>query len=210
MLELAASKGYGAMTQRDVARRAKVSFSTFYDHFENKEHALLAAGEVASERLLSPADAAAADAPDWAHAVRAGIAAYLRAAADSPEETRVVGLEVLKVGHAGAEQLERHANGLERLLEPGFERAPESGPSAARAFAGATLELLRCYAGEQRTAELQEAAPELSYIALAPFIGRKDAQRIAGYRPRYPGRPGAREPLTFDRAGGARRRMPRR
>ncbi len=210
VLELAASKGYREMTQRDVAGRAKVSFSTFYEHFENKEQALLAASQVASERLLGPIDVAAADADDWARAVRAGVAAYLRAAAESPDETRVIGLELLGVGHRGAEQLEHHAHGLERLLEPGFELAPELGATAARAFAGAALELLRCYSGDQRIAELQEAGPELSYLALAPFIGRRDAQRIAGYRPRYPGRPGAREPLTFERAGESRRRMPRR
>jgi AcrR family transcriptional regulator len=210
VLELAASKGYGAMTQRDVARRAKVSFSTFYEHFENKEQALLAASRVASERLLSPIEVARADANDWPHAVRAGIAAYLRAAAESPDEARMIGLELLGVGHAGGEQLERHANGLERLLAPGFELTPELGPTAGRAFAGAAVELLRCYAGDRRTAELPQAGPELSYLALAPFIGRKDAQRIAGYRPRYRGRAGGREPLTFERAGGVRRRMRRR
>lgn len=209
VLELAASKGCEAMTQRDIARRAKVSFSTFYDHFDSKQHALLAATQVASERLLDPIDAAAADAQDWAHGVRAGIAAYLRAAATHPEEARVVGLEVLSVGHAGSEQREHHAGRLERLLEPGFELRPESPPGGARAFAGAALELLRCCAIDQQTADLPEAAPELSYIALAPFIGRKDAQRIAGYRPRYPARAGPRKPLTFDQASRARR-VPRR
>jgi AcrR family transcriptional regulator len=207
VLELAATKGYRAMTHRDIARCAKVSYSTFYNHFENKQDALLAACQVAHERLAGVIGPASAEAPDWAHGVRAGVAAYLRTAAEHPEEARILGLEVFNAGHACIAQVDRHAHELERLLAPGFELSPATSCTAARAFAGAALELLRHHAAEDQIAELPEAAPELSYIALAPFVGRKDAQRIASYRPPYAAAAPEEEPLALDRAG-ARRRAP--
>jgi AcrR family transcriptional regulator len=209
VLELAASKGYKAMTHRDIARHAKVSYSTFYVHFQNKQEALLAACAVAHERLLDAIAPALAQAPDWAHGVRGAITAYLRAAADNPEEARVVGLEVYSVGHAGLRQVDRHAEELERLLSPGFELYPETSRLAARAFAGAAIELLRHYAAEDQIAELPDTGPELSHIALAPFVGRKHAQRIAWYRPRYPAAAADEKPLALDRAVSTRRRTAR-
>jgi AcrR family transcriptional regulator len=205
VLDLAASNGYKAMTHRDIARHAKVSYSTFYVHFQNKQEALLAACDAAQGRLIDAIAPALAQAPDWAHGVRSGIAAYLRAAADNPEEARVIGLEVYSVGHAGLQQVDRHADELERLLAPGFELHPDTPHTAARAFAGAVIEVLRHYAAENQIAELSDAGPELSYIALAPFVGRKHAQRIAWYRPRYPAAAAEGKPLTLDRAASARR-----
>jgi AcrR family transcriptional regulator len=206
VLELAATNGYAGMTHRDIASYARVSFSTFYSHFENKQEALLAACELAHERLASRVMPAIAAAPDWAHGVSDGIAAYLRAAAENPREARVVGLEIFSVGRAGLDHADRYAAEFERLLDPGFERNPQISRTAAPAFAGAMLELLRHYAAARRIAELPAAGPELAYIALAPFVGARDAQRIARYRPRYRT---AAEPPALEAAGRARRRSSR-
>ncbi len=203
VLELAATNGYDGMTHRDIASCARVSFSTFYSHFENKQEALLAACELAHERLASRVTPAIAAASDWAHGVSDGIAAYLRAAAENPRETRIVALETFSVGRVGLEQADRHAAEFERLLDPGFELNPQISRTAAAAFAGALLELLRHYAAARRIAELPDAGPELAYIALAPFIGAKGAQRIARYRPRYRA---AVEPPPLEAVGRARTR----
>ncbi len=195
VLELAARKGYRSMTHRDIASAAKVSYSTFYNHFANKQEALIAACEVAHERLVGPIGQAMEGTTDWGHAVSAAIAAYLRAAADNPREARLAGSEIFCIGRAGTEAVERHAAYFESLLAPGFELYPGASGAAAQAFAGAVAEVLRNSASLGRTAELPDCAAELSFIALAPFMGAKDAQRVARFRPRYRGaaKPPARE-----------------
>ncbi len=186
VLELAATKGCKATTHREIATRARVSYSTFYNHFANKQEALLAACEVAHERLAAHIAPAVDAAPDWAHGVSDGLAAYLRAAVEHPREARLVGSEIFSLGRPGVEHVDRHGAYFEQLLDGGYELHPQSSRIAAEALAGAAIELLRHYTSEGRLSDLADGAPELAYIALAPFIGRKDAQRIARYRPPYP------------------------
>ncbi len=183
-MELAATKGYDAMSHRDIAGLAKVSYSSFYNQFENKQQALLAACEAAHERLTGEIAPALAGARDWPQSVSAAIAAYLRAAAENPWEARILGVEAFRVGRPGLELLDRQAGDFERLLDPGYELSPTTSRTAAVAFAGAVLEVLRHYASTRRISELPSAGPELSYIALAPFIGPEEAGRVASRCPR--------------------------
>jgi AcrR family transcriptional regulator len=186
--ELASTKGYDAMSHRDIAGLAKVSYSTFYSQFENKQTALLAACDLAHERLMSeipPALAATRTAAgDWPRGVSAAIAAYLRAAATHPREARLLGVELYRLGHPGLELADRHAGDFERLLAPGYELRPETSRTTAVAFAGAMLEALRHYAATERIAELPSAGPELTYVALAPLLGPEEASQIGGVKTR--------------------------
>lgn len=166
--ELAVAKGYRAMSHRDIASQAKVSYNTFYNHFENKQDAMLAACEAARERLTAPLSPALASAADRRRGVCLAIDAFLRTAAASPLDARLLGTEAYNLGHPGLEELDRLAAQLRRVVEPG---------AGADAFAGAAIELLRHCATTRRLAELPQAGPELAYLALAPLLGRDAAQQ---------------------------------
>jgi AcrR family transcriptional regulator len=97
-----ADQGYAATTIDDIVRGAGVSKKTFYEHFQDKLGAFLAAYEAASDELyehvrvaqdgVSPTDDA------WLERTHAGIRAYLRWLAAEPALARVFLVEVAAAG----------------------------------------------------------------------------------------------------------------
>jgi len=85
-VEAAAAKGYAATTLADIVARARVSRTTFYEHFENKEHCFLTAIDLATT-LLSTQVAAAVEAAgeDWRRALHAMVDTYCAVIAAEPE-----------------------------------------------------------------------------------------------------------------------------
>ena len=65
-----AEKGYPETTVAEIVDRAKTSQRTFYEHFANKEEAMVAALDSGSAQMLAAALPAFRRAPDWQHAVR--------------------------------------------------------------------------------------------------------------------------------------------
>jgi AcrR family transcriptional regulator len=105
-----AEKGYAATTIDDIVRGAGVSKKTFYEHFQDKLGAFLAAYEAASDELYEhvrvaqdaasePGAPAASTAEDaWLERTHAGIRAYLRWLAAEPALARVFLVEVAAAG----------------------------------------------------------------------------------------------------------------
>ena len=148
-----AEKGYAAVTIDDLARAARISKRTFYDHFADKEACLLAAYEDAAElvyRVRRAADAAHARgrrAPGRRRSSRT----YLKALAAQPAMTRVFHVEIQA---AGAEALELHlaVNLRYAKLLRGSSAAPDRrrAPTAI-ALLGAVNELVLHAVADDRT-----------------------------------------------------------
>jgi AcrR family transcriptional regulator len=154
---LVADKGYAAVTIDDLARGARISKRTFYDHFADKQRCLLAAYEAASDLVYDAAERAAAPGPPARERVEAVIAAYLKALAARPELTRVFHVEIQA---AGAEALElhlavnrRYAELLRRIVREGGGGARLGRPTAI-ALLGAVNELVLHAVAEDRTRRL--------------------------------------------------------
>lgn len=95
-------KGYASATIADIARAARVSKSTVYAHFSDKEAAFLALNRAVTDRELAAvqeAFAASAGLP-WAERVRTTVAAYLHPIADQPVLLHVLIFEALAAGPA--------------------------------------------------------------------------------------------------------------
>ena len=134
-----AEKGYAATTIDDIVRGAGVSKKTFYEHFQDKLGAFLAAYEAASDELYehvrlaqdaateaAPATAGADDA--WRERTHAGIRAYLRWLAAEPALARVFLIEVAAAGPealARRERLRDRYAGRMRDLQNGDSGVPE-------------------------------------------------------------------------------------
>jgi hypothetical protein len=65
---------------------------------------------------------------------------------------------------------------------PGSRKLPSrtsEPPVAIEAIAGGIFDLCLHYSFQGRIAELPELVPAATYIALAPFLGAKEAARVA-------------------------------
>jgi AcrR family transcriptional regulator len=146
MAQLAAEKGYAAVTTGDLARAARISKRTFYDHFADKEQCLLAAYEAAAGQVYDACERAAAADPaaPWRDRVDAMIATYLKVLASRPEITRVFHVEIQAAGAAALElhlQVNlRYAALLQRIVRSGGERT--LAQPLAIALLGAVNELV--------------------------------------------------------------------
>jgi AcrR family transcriptional regulator len=135
-----AEKGYAATTIDDIVRGAGVSKKTFYEHFQDKLGAFLAAYESASDELYEhvriaqdaaadPAAPGADSAEDaWLERTHAGIRAYLRWLAAEPALARVFLIEVAAAGPealARRERLRDRYAGRMRELQHGDSHVPE-------------------------------------------------------------------------------------
>jgi AcrR family transcriptional regulator len=172
MADAVAEKGYGPATIADVARHARISKRTFYDHFADKEAAFLASYEAVAGRLLDVVAQAAHVAGPPRERVEAVARAYLSALAEEPAITRTFLIEIQGAGpEALARRREVHqrfAELMRRLVEedPDAGGATLSAPMAT-AVVGGINELVLTAVVEGRTRELAELAPDVARLVLA-------------------------------------------
>jgi AcrR family transcriptional regulator len=184
MAETVAAKGYAATTVAEVAARASTSLSTFYALFEGKEEAFIAAHEAAVARLLASAVPAFNRAPDWPHAVRAGLAAFLDATAADESWARLGIVEVLAAGPEAMERRDQAIDMFTSFLRPGLEHAPDTDPVVLETIGGAIFNLMFDHIRRRGAHRLPELLPVSTLIALAPFIGTDEAVAVANERTR--------------------------
>jgi AcrR family transcriptional regulator len=181
--EVLAERGFAELTVRDLIARAGVSRRTFYQLFDDKLECVLAAQEVALTRLSDTIGEACSPQLSWPENVATAVGRALELAAESPNEVRLAllsgpgVLEPKLTGPALAAQ-ERLAS----FLRVGRKRSGEMrvpGELTEPALIGAVTAIVsaRLCAGELEG--LQQLAPELVQIILAPYLGYDEAQRFA-------------------------------
>jgi AcrR family transcriptional regulator len=174
MATLVAEKGYAAVTIDDIARAARISKRTFYDHYADKQRCLLAAYEAAADQVYAAVEQAAERPGPAPERVEAVIATYLKALAAQPEMTRVFHVEIQA---AGAEALERHlavnlryAALLRRIVRE------DGGPALPRAMSiallGAVHELVLHAVAEGRTRRLPTLLPTVRPLLRGALEGQ--------------------------------------
>jgi AcrR family transcriptional regulator len=174
-----AEKGYPDTTVADVVERAGTSQRTFYEHFKNKEDAIVAALDSGSAHMLAAALPAFRRAPDWQHAVHDTIEAMFAFGAEEPEYARMGGVEMYAAGKRALEQREVVTEGMEGLLAPGYELKPDTPPIAAEAVGGALYSLLYDHVNRKGPETLPRIVPILVYVTLAPFLDADEAYEVA-------------------------------
>ncbi|HET9592623.1 MAG TPA: TetR/AcrR family transcriptional regulator, partial [Solirubrobacterales bacterium] len=174
-----ADKGYPDTTVAEVVERASTSQRTFYEHFKNKEDAIVAALDSGSAHMLAAALPAFRRAPDWPHAVHDTQEAMFRWGAEEPEYARMGGKEMYAAGKRALDQREVVTEGMEGLLAPGYELKPETPPIAAEAIGGALYSLLYDHVNKKGPETLPDLVPTLVYVTLAPFLEAEEAYEVA-------------------------------
>ena len=174
-----AEKGYPDTTVAEIVERASTSQRTFYEHFKNKEDAIVAALDSGSAHMLAAALPAFRRAPDWPHAVHDTQEAMFAFGAEEPEYARLGGVEMYAAGKRALDQREVVTEGMEGLLAPGYELKPETPPIAAEAIGGALYSLLYDHVNKKGPETLPDLVPTLVYVTLAPFLSREEAYEVA-------------------------------
>jgi AcrR family transcriptional regulator len=174
-----ADKGYPDTTVAEVVERASTSQRTFYEHFKNKEDAIVAALDSGSAHMLAAALPAFRRAPEWKLAVHDTIEAMFRWGAEEPEYARMGGVAMYAAGKRALEQREMVTEGMEGLLMPGYELKPDTPPIAAEAVGGALYNLLYEQVNKKGPETLPDIVPTLVYVTLAPFLEAEDAFEVA-------------------------------
>jgi AcrR family transcriptional regulator len=160
--EACAEQGYADTTVADLTRRAGVSTATFYELFAGKQECALEAHRELLARLLEEVDVACAAEVEWVAQVRAAIHTALALFADDPPTARLLTVEVMALGPAGAARNDAAIQSFASRLRAGRESSSDpSLPNADWALVASISMLVgkRVMAGE--AASLPELEDEL-------------------------------------------------
>ena len=178
--DVVAEKGYAATTIEDVVRASRVSRTTFYEHFTNKEDAFLTGLDAVSSLALERVDAAFASADDWPEQVRRGLRALLELVAREPTFSLLISVEPSLVGRAAMARHEDQAEAFEVFLAPGFALAEHAVPrEIGRMIAAGVRELITGCLRRGAMQDIPSLLPAATYLCLVPFLGPTEAAREA-------------------------------
>ena len=176
-----AAEGYANATIEDVLKRAQMSATTFYAHFEGKEEATLAAIDSGCARLLAAVLPPFRRGESWARGVRLAMGSYCNFLAARPALARLLAVEVYA---AGPEAVKRRAEAmapLQELIAAGRSEAAGTPAIAAEAILGGILALTQRRLRSGGAEALPGLAPLCTYIALSPFLGPDEACEVANW-----------------------------
>ncbi|HEX7278348.1 MAG TPA: TetR/AcrR family transcriptional regulator [Solirubrobacterales bacterium] len=126
MVELAAERGYDAVSVTALAKRARVSKRDFYKHFSSKEECFLATYDIVASHSLRGIHAAVDGEEERRERLRLGYLTFAGQIADNPEAARLALVEVFAVGAAAAKRRQRTGRLFETLAAASL--APPAGP----------------------------------------------------------------------------------
>jgi AcrR family transcriptional regulator len=179
---IVAEQGAAGATIERVAKLARVSSASFYQHFEGREELLLAAFDGAvEEEAAALAAAVRADLP-WPDQVREGLRLLLAAIEARPQRAWMCLVESQRGGVA---LQERYEAGLDRalpvlrqgrLLDSAADDLPET---LEEATAAGVAWLLRERLEGGGAAGIGELLPQLAEIVLGPYLGGGEALRLS-------------------------------
>ncbi|HEY1855333.1 MAG TPA: TetR/AcrR family transcriptional regulator [Solirubrobacterales bacterium] len=175
--------GYQKTTVSLIGRRAAVSKSDFYKHFQSKDECFYAAYDSAIERIRERVGSACSRHGDdaWPPRVRDALSSLLTALAADPPLATISLVEGLRAGPGVYDRYQAALESFVGCLREGAPPAPDGAevPRATdEAIVGGIASLLgrRVLAGE--AAELAQLVPQVIEFALTPYLGTEEARRI--------------------------------
>lgn len=180
-----AAHGYAELTVEHVLTEAKVSRTTFYEHFDNKRDCVLSAHEDAFDRLAAVLFRACAAEEEWAGKVAAGTTAAIAFAVENPEETELLLVDAVAADPELTTRVLASHDFLVGLLRNGREHCDQAGALpelTERALIGAAASLIGDRLLSDRADRLPDLEPELLQLMLMPYLGVGEARRVAEAR----------------------------
>ena len=172
--EVFARSGYAEASAEAIAREAGMSKATFYEHFANKEEAILALFDEAAALALGRMAEAATAAPDEPAArVRAGLAAFVDAIAEYPAASQTLFVEIIGAGPRAMERRDAIIDAFAAAIDDENRRAHERfgtprfrSTHDAVALVGAISELASRQLRLKQPADVRELEPVIERLIL--------------------------------------------
>lgn len=166
------ARGYEALSIPAISAAAGVSNQTFYEHFDSKRAAFLAAFEIYATDALRFAAAAFGAAGDRPEAVGAGLRALVDYVAEHELFAKLAFFELPTAGPVALDTADATLENFMAYLRPPIAPSAIGGPVSdvvLEAIATGTWAVLQYEIAHGRRESLAEVAPQLTEIALAPF-----------------------------------------
>lgn len=177
-----AAHGYEETTITEIATAAGVSRRTVYEFFTSKEECFAKTYDMVADYLREVATAAGSPREAWPERVRARLRAVLEVFAENPDLAR---FELVAPPRAGEAIAARFRQAMDEVLveltgdmpKRLARRKPSRAAEHALVGGGIALIVSKVEAGEGE--RLLEILPDLTELALTPYIGREEAMRVA-------------------------------
>lgn len=180
---LVAELGFSATSIERISREARVSTASFYEQFADKEECFLAALDRAVEDARARLAAAVPPAAAWPDQIREGLRALLALIAAHPNRARMCLVEAPVDGPQLRARYEAMLDSAAPKLREGraFGSDPDAfADSLEEATIGGLAFLLQQRLGAGGSEGIEEMLPQLLDIALAPYLGPREALGLAG------------------------------
>jgi AcrR family transcriptional regulator len=177
-----ADKGYERASVADILARAGVSRRTFYEQFADKEDCFLSAYRTIFADFAAAALAAYQRRQRWPDRIAASLRVFISSLAEEPAYARAGIVEVLAAGPRAIELRDSLMQGFLPSFDASRPEVPNHGAPriVAEATVGGIYEVVYRHIVAEGPQTLPGLLPELTYVALAPFVGPRMASRAAG------------------------------
>jgi len=177
-----AARGFSGVTLPQIAAETGISNATFYQHFENKNDAFLAALDLSGAQLIAATLPAARREREWPAALHRALEGLCRFLVTEPAFATLRAVEVYTAGpEALAHRDLAWETIIEELIPEEVRTASDANRTALEASTGGVYALLYEKVRKKELEKLQELVPMLSYLVVAPLIGGDAAtEAIAG------------------------------
>ena len=135
------------------------------------------------QALVVFAKAYDACAEDWPHALASGLRALIEYMVSEPVHAHLSLVDTFAASPDAIEIRDSALGSFAAYLDPGYELARNQRDVpviAAEAIAGGVWQILHDYVDNGRISELGDLAPQVSYLALVPFLGSAAAADAVG------------------------------
>src|ERR1700712_3872830 len=169
-----AKRGFADATAEAISREAGMSKATFYEHFANKEEAILALfDEAATEVMRQMALASEQESATYPEHLAGGTRAFLRTLAEWPDAAQTLLVEIIGAGPRATERrdaiLEAFAETIYRDNErvaPTYKAPRFATRDDAFACVGAIVELASRQLRTQKPSDIRALEPVIERLML--------------------------------------------
>jgi AcrR family transcriptional regulator len=179
------ANGYMATSVADVLALARVSRTTFYEMFRDKEDCFLACYDRGTTKLFEVTAASMAQGGPWKARVRRSVGALLRTFAEYPQLARMCMVEALAAGQTAQARYQQAVTGFVSIIETDMlsnDQVPKVSRTVIQGIVGGISSIIYQYIVAGRTRELPEMLDDVLAFYFAVFEGYRqtDGDRVEG------------------------------